>query len=161
MNYLAAAVQLSSGRDKAANLACAERLIRLAAARGAALVALPETFNWRGSAAEEPAAAEPLDGPSLSLISRLARELDVCVLAGSITERAANESKSYNTSALVGRDGAVLAVYRKIHLFDIDLPGRVRVQESARKIAGAEAVSVKTPLGDIGLTICYDIRFPE
>ncbi|MGH7863941.1 MAG: carbon-nitrogen hydrolase family protein [Candidatus Binataceae bacterium] len=161
MTYLAAAIQMSSGRDKAANLASAERLIRLAAARGAALVALPETFNWRGSAAEEPAAAEPLDGPTLSLISRLARELEVCVLAGSITERVPNQSKSYNTSALIGADGAKLAVYRKIHLFDIDLPGRVRVQESARKIGGAEVVSASTPLGNIGLTICYDIRFPE
>ncbi len=161
MTYLAAAIQMSAGRDKAANLACAERLIRLAAARGAALIALPETFNWRGGAEEEPAAAEPLDGPSLSLISQLARELDVHVLAGSITERAQNQRKTYNTSALVGPNGVVLAVYRKIHLFDIDLPGRVRVQESARKIAGAEVVSANTPLGAIGLTICYDVRFPE
>jgi predicted amidohydrolase len=162
MTYLAAAIQMSAGPDKSANLARAERLIRLAAARGAALIVLPETFNWRGRADEEPAAAEPLEGgSSIALISRLAQELDVYIVAGSITERADGQRKSYNTSALIGRDGAVLAVYRKIHLFDVDLPGRVRVQESARRIAGTEAVSAHTPLGTVGLTICYDVRFPE
>lgn len=161
MTYLAAAIQMAAGNDKAANLERAERLIRLAAARGANLVALPETFNWRGKRAEEPAAAEPLEGPSLGLIARLARELDVHIVAGSITEEAPGRAKRYNTCALIGADGARLGVYRKIHLFDIDLPGRVTVRESDVKLHGAEIVAVRTPLGTVGLSVCYDLRFPE
>jgi deaminated glutathione amidase len=161
MSYLAAAIQMNAGSDKAANLERAERLIRLAAARGANLVALPETFNWRGKRSEEAAAAEPLEGTSLALISRLARELGVHLVAGSITEIASGQPKRYNTSVLVGPDGAQLAVYRKIHLFDVDLPGRVTVRESDVKLPGEQLVTARTPIGTIGLTICYDLRFPE
>ena len=102
MTYLAAAIQLAAGSDKAANLERAERLIRLAAARGANLVGLPETFNWRGKRSEEAAAAEPLEGESLAVISRLARELSLYIVAGSITEHAPGQPKRYNTSALIG-----------------------------------------------------------
>ena len=161
MTYLAAAIQMAAGSDKGANLERAERLIRLAAARGANLVALPETFNWRGKRSEEAAAAEPLEGESLAAISRLARELGLHIVAGSITEHAPGQNKRYNTSALIASDGARLAVYRKIHLFDIDLPGRVTVKESDVKLAGTEVVSARTPLGTIGLSVCYDLRFPE
>jgi deaminated glutathione amidase len=161
MTYLAAAIQMAAGSDKAANLERAERLIRLAAARGANLVGLPETFNWRGKRSEEAAAAEPLEGESLAAISRLARELSLHIVAGSITEHAPGESKRYNTSVLIGPDGTRLAVYRKIHLFDIDLPGRVTVKESDVKLAGGEVVSARTPRGTIGLSVCYDLRFPE
>jgi predicted amidohydrolase len=161
MTYLAAAIQMNAGPDKAANLERAERLVRVGAARGANLVALPEVFNWRGKRNEQAAAAETLDGQSLTLMSRLARELQIHLVAGSITEQAARESRCYNTSALLGPDGGQLAVYRKIHLFDIDLPGRVTVRESDTKLAGADVVATATPLGAIGLTICYDLRFPE
>jgi predicted amidohydrolase len=162
MTYLAAALQMNAGPDKAGNLERAERLVRVAAARGANLVALPEVFNWRGKRNEQAAAAETLDGQSLTLMSRLARELQIYIVAGSITEHAtAGESRCYNTSALLGPDGARLAVYRKIHLFDVDLPGRVTVRESDAKIAGTDVVTAATPLGTIGLTICYDLRFPE
>ena len=161
MAYLAAAIQMNAGPDKAANLECAERLVRLGAARGANLVALPEVFNWRGKRNEQAAAAESLDGESLTLMSRLARELNVHIVAGSVTEHVADESRCYNTSVLLGPDGAQLAVYRKIHLFDIDLPGRVTVKESDTKLAGIDVVTSPTPVGDIGLSICYDLRFPE
>jgi deaminated glutathione amidase len=162
MTYLAAAIQMTAGPDKAANLERAERLVRVGAARGANLVALPEVFNWRGKRIEQAAAAETLDGQSLTLMSRLARELRIHIVAGSITEQtAAGGSRCYNTSALVGPDGGRIAVYRKIHLFDVDLPGRVTVRESDAKIAGAETVTAATPLGAIGLSICYDLRFPE
>lgn len=162
MTYLAAAIQMAAGPDKAANLERAERLVRAAAARRVNVVALPEVFNWRGKRIEQAAAAETLDGPSLTLMSRLARELHIHLLAGSITEQAASgESRCYNTSALFGPDGAKIAVYRKIHLFDVDLPGRVTVRESDTKLAGAEPVLAQTPLGVIGLSICYDLRFPE
>ena len=162
MTYLAAAIQMNAGPDKLANLERAERLVRVAAARGANLVAVPEVFNWRGKRNDQAAAAETLDGQSLTLMSRLARELQIHIVAGSITEHAgAGEPRCYNTSALLGPDGARIAVYRKIHLFDVDLPGRVTVRESDAKIAGTDVVTAATPLGTIGLTICYDLRFPE
>jgi predicted amidohydrolase len=161
MTHLDAAIQLSSGNDKAANLEKAERLIRLAAARGARLVALPEVFNWRGKRVEEAAAAESLKGVTLTLMGGLARELEIHLVAGSITEDAPGQSKRYNTSVLIGPDGRQIAVYRKIHLFDVDLPGRVTIKESDVKLAGAEVVCAPTPLATIGLSVCYDVRFPE
>jgi len=162
MTYLAAAIQMNAGPDKPANLERAERLVRVGAARGANLVALPEVFNWRGKRNEQAAAAETLDGQTLTLMSRLARELQIHIVAGSITEQAAaGESRCYNTSVLLGPDGTQIAVYRKIHLFDVDLPGRVTVRESDAKLAGADVVTAATPLGVTGLTICYDLRFPE
>jgi deaminated glutathione amidase len=161
MTFLAAAIQMAASSDKAANLERAERLVRLAAARGASLIALPEMFNWRGRRAEETSNAETLEGPTLARMSALARELKIHLVAGSIPERAAGDSKNYNTSVLLGPDGARIAVYRKIHLFDVDLPGRVTVRESEAKLPGAEVVCARTALGAIGLTICYDLRFPE
>ena len=161
MTFLAAAIQMSSKADKAANLERAAHLIRLAFARGARFVALPEVFNWRGKRAEEPAAAETLEGETLTLMARLARELEIHLLTGSITEHVPGQSKRYNTSVLIGPDGAQLAVYRKIHLFDVDLPGRVTIKESDVKLAGAEVVTVATAIGTIGLSVCYDVRFPE
>jgi predicted amidohydrolase len=161
MTYLAAAIQMTAGNDKPANLERAERLVRVAAARGANLVALPEVFNWRGKRPEQATAAETLDGESLGMMARLACELRIHIVAGSITERGEDNSRSYNTSVLIGPDGGRLAVYRKIHLFDVDLPGRVTVRESDSKIAGADVVCAETPVGAIGLSICYDLRFPE
>ena len=161
MTYLAAAIQMTAGNDKRANLERAERLVRVGAARGANLVALPEVFNWRGKRAEQAAAAETLDGESLGMMAGLARDLRIHIVAGSITERGEDGSRSYNTSVLLGPDGGRLAVYRKIHLFDVDLPGRVTVRESDSKIAGADVVCAETPVGAIGLSICYDLRFPE
>jgi deaminated glutathione amidase len=158
---LAAAIQMNTGPDKADNLERAGWHVYLAASRGATLVALPEVFNWRGKRNEQAAAAETLDGESLTLMSRLARELKIHIIAGSITEHIAGDSRCYNTSVLLGPDGKQIAVYRKIHLFDIDLPGRVTVRESDTKLAGDDVVTASTPLGAIGLSICYDLRFPE
>src|SRR5258708_39167603 len=101
MTYLAAAIQMSTGRDKAANLEKAERMIRLAAARGAKLVGLPEVFNWRGKRAEEPAARESLEGETLTLMSRLAREQGNHVFARSITAGGPGPTKKRHTSLLV------------------------------------------------------------
>ena len=161
MTFLAAVVQMTSTSDKSANLEKAEHMIRLAAARGARFVGLPETFNWRGKRTEEAAAAEGLDGDSLRLMARLARELEIHLLAGSITEHVPGENRRYNTSVLFAPNGSPLAVYRKIHLFDIDLPGRVTVKESDVKLPGSEVVSAATELGTVGLSVCYDVRFPE
>ena len=161
MTYLAAAIQLAAGPDKTANLERAERLVRLAAARGANLAALPEVFNWRGKRADERAAAESLAGESITRMAVLARELGIHLVAGSITELAEGQPRNYNSSALLGPDGSLLAVYRKIHLFDVDLPGRVTIRESDAKLPGTQIVSAATAIGQIGLTVCYDIRFPE
>jgi len=161
MTFLAAAIQMSATADKAANLERAERLIRLAAARGADLIALPEVFNWRGRRIDEPAAAESLDGATITVMARLAHELRIHLVAGSITEQAPGQGKTWNTSVLLDRDGARLAAYRKIHLFDVDLPGRVTIRESDARLAGSEVVWADTALGRLGLTICYDLRFPE
>lgn len=161
MTYLAAVIHMTSTSDKTANLEKAERMIRLAAARGARLVGLPETFNWRGKRTEEAAAAENLDGYTLSAMARVAQELDIHLLAGSITEHVPGESRRYNTSVLFAPDGARLAVYRKIHLFDIDLPGRVTVKESDVKMPGSEVVTAAIDIGRVGLSVCYDVRFPE
>jgi predicted amidohydrolase len=161
MSYLAAAIQMTAGSDKPANLERAERLVREAASHGASLIALPETFNWRGKRGAEAAAAETLEGESISLMARLAGELKVHIVAGSITEHFDGQEKTYNTSVMLGPDGAKMGVYRKIHLFDIDLPGRVTVKESASRIAGTEVVCVAASVGAVGLSVCYDVRFPE
>jgi predicted amidohydrolase len=159
--YLAAAVQMSSGPDREANLARAAALARQAAEHGARLVVLPEVFAWRGARTDEPTIAEPIPGPTTDWLARLARELGVWLCAGSLLERAPDEVRAYNTSCLFDPQGTLRARYRKIHLFDVDLPGRVAVQESATRAPGAEVVTVPTELGTLGLSVCYDLRFPE
>jgi predicted amidohydrolase len=153
-----AAVQLNSTGDKARNLATAERLVREAAADGARFVALPEKWNLLAGGEELAAGAEPLNGPSLSAARGWARELGIHLLAGSISERGAG--KAFNTSVLIGPDGGDLAVYRKIHMFDVDAGG-VSYRESEHEQAGGEIVTGQ--LGDLvlGMSICYDLRFPE
>lgn len=155
-----AAVQLNSNGDKARNLAAAERLVRAAAADGAELVALPEKWNLLAGGEELVAGAEPLDGPSLGSARGWARDLGIHLLAGSISERRAEGEKASNTSVLIGPDGEDLAVYRKIHMFDVDAGG-VSYRESEHERPGSEAVAA--PVGDLlsGLTVCYDLRFPE
>jgi predicted amidohydrolase len=155
-----AAVQLNSTADKARNLGAAEGLVRAAAADGAELVALPEKWNLLAPGEELVAGAEPLDGPSLSAARGWARTLGIHLLAGSISERVSDGEKPFNASVLIGPDGADLAVYRKIHMFDVDAGG-VAYRESAHEQPGEEIVTA--PVGDLiaGLTICYDLRFPE
>ncbi len=155
----AAAVQLNSRSDKARNLAVAERLVAAAAADGAELVALPEKWNLLAGGEELLAGAEPLDGPSLSAARGWARTLGIHLLAGSIAERGDGE-KASNTSVLIGPDGEDLAVYRKIHMFDVDAGG-VSYRESEHEEAGSAIVT--GPVGGLlaGLTVCYDLRFPE
>jgi len=153
-----AAVQLNSNGDKSRNLEVAERLVRAAAADGAALVALPEKWNLLAAGEELLAGAEPLDGPSLAAARAWARELGVHVLAGSVAE--ATGERAFNTSVLIGPDGEDLAVYRKVHLFDVEAGG-VTYRESAHEQPGAELATA--PAGElvVGLSVCYDLRFPE
>jgi deaminated glutathione amidase len=153
-----AAVQLNSNGDKARNISVAERFVRAAAADGAELVALPEKWNLLAAGAATAAGAEALDGPSLSAARSWARELGIHLLAGSIAER--GEEKAFNTSVLIGPDGTDLAVYRKIHMFDVEAGG-VEYRESEYEQAGEEIVSARVDGLELGLTVCYDLRFPE
>jgi deaminated glutathione amidase len=156
-----AAVQLNSTADPAANLAVADRLARAAAADGASVIVLPEKWTAMGSDEQLRAAAEPLDGPSLQWARSLARELAVDLIAGSIVERVAGRDKLANTSVHVDPDGELRAVYRKLHMFDVEVGGRA-YRESELEQAGEEIVLSQTAGGvELGLTICYDLRFPE
>ncbi len=158
---VAAAVQMTSTADVEANLAAAGRLVAEAASRGAALVGLPENFGFlrsEGASVPEPQA---LDGPWVKRMAVLARRLGITLLLGSLPERIDGERKVYNTSVLIGPDGHTLARYRKIHLFDIDLPGMGHLKESRAIAPGGELVVAETSFGVLGLSICYDLRFPE
>jgi len=155
----AAAVQLNSTDDKAQNLASAERLVRAAAADGAELVVLPEKWNLLAAGPRLLAGAESLDGPSLSAARGWARELGIHLLAGSVAERGP-EQRAFNTSVLIGPDGEGLAVYRKIHMFDVDVDG-IAYRESEHEEPGEEIVLAGLPQVSIGLSVCYDLRFPE
>jgi deaminated glutathione amidase len=156
----AAAVQLNSTDDKERNLEAAERLVRDAARDGAELVALPEKWNLLGPGEALRAGAEDLDGPTLSAVRSWARELGVHLVAGSISERVPERDKLSNTSVLVGPDGEVEAAYRKIHMFDVDVGG-VAYRESEHEEPGTEIVVAHAADVPIGLTVCYDLRFPE
>lgn len=159
--FLAAAVQLDVSADKAANFATATRLARVAAERGAALIVLPELFFWRGERSDEPAAAEPIPGPTTERLAALAAELRVYLVGGSLLESVSGETKAYNTCVVFDPRGALLATYRKVHLFDVDIAGHVSVCESALRLHGTAPVTVPTALGTLGLSVCYDLRFPE
>jgi predicted amidohydrolase len=157
----AAAVQLNSTADPAANLAVADRLTRAAAADGARLIVLPEKWTAMGSDDDLLAAAETLEGPSIEWARSTARELRVDLVAGSILERVAGAEKLANTSVHVDPQGELKAVYRKVHMFDVDVGGR-SYRESDLEDPGAEIVLSETADGvELGLSICYDLRFPE
>jgi predicted amidohydrolase len=158
---LLAAAQMTSGADKARNLEMAERLIRKAARSGARLIGLPENFSWMGPEDHRKENAEALDGPTLTAMAALARELGVTLLAGSVLEAGAPGGRLYNTSVLLGPDGSRLGVYRKIHLFDVEVGDGQTYRESAAVAPGDQVVVAEAPVGQVGLSVCYDLRFPE
>jgi predicted amidohydrolase len=160
-NPIAAAIQMCSGPDLDANLERARSLAREAADRGAALVVLPEVFAWRGLRLHEHEVPSAVPGPVSDFLCRLAVELGVILVGGSFLERSEHDGKSYNTSLLIDAAGEILAIYRKMHLFDVDLPGEVTVRESDARVPGAEVVTAATAIGTLGMSICYDLRFPE
>jgi len=157
----AAAVQLQSTTDTEQNLASAERHTRAAVADGAELVVLPERVDIRGGAVDYRAGAEPLDGRPITWARELARELGIDLVAGSVAERREGHDRVSNTSVHVGPDGELRAVYRKIHMFDVEVGG-VEYRESEHSEPADELVLSETANGlRIGLTVCYDVRFPE
>ena len=157
----AAAVQLQSTPDRDRNLEAADRLVRAAAAAGAELIVLPEKWPVLGTPEQTIAAAEPFDGPILAWARALAGELGVDLVAGSFSERVAGAERGANTSIHVGPDGELRATYRKIHMFDVEVGGRV-YRESAAETPGEQVVLSRTAGGvGLGMSICYDLRFPE
>ena len=159
--YLAAAVQLASTSDTEASWESARDLIERAAGYGARLVATPENTNFLGAHDEKVRRAEPLDGPTCRRFGELAARLGIHLLLGSFNQASAVPGRCHNTSVLFGPDGTRLAVYRKMHLFDVDVSDQVRFTESATVAPGTETVVAATPLGRIGMTVCYDLRFGE
>jgi deaminated glutathione amidase len=158
----AAAVQLTAKADKAANLEKADRLVRRAAADGAELVVLPEKWTAIGTGDDLRAAAEQIGAGEASMwAAGVARELGIDLVAGSISEHVEGDEKLRNTSPHYGPDGELKAAYRKIHMFDVEVGG-VEYRESDHEDPGEEAVLTATADGvEIGLTVCYDLRFPE
>jgi predicted amidohydrolase len=157
-----AAVQLNSTAEKAANMAAADRLVRAAAADGATLIVLPEKWTVLGRDEDLRAGAETLAGPALSWAREIARELAIDLVAGSIVEAPADGARKLaNTSVHVNPQGEVAAVYRKVHMFDVEIEGR-SYRESDLEDPGEEIVLSETAAGvPLGMSICYDLRFPE
>jgi predicted amidohydrolase len=156
----AAAVQINSTDEYDRNLEVAERLVREAAAEGAELVVLPEKWTVLGPPEAIRSNAEPLDGPALTAAAGWARELGIYLVAGSVPEVVPDWDKLANTSVMYGPDGERRAIYRKIHMFDVEV-GDVVYRESEVERAGEEIVLGEAGGAVVGLTICYDLRFPE
>jgi len=157
----AAAVQLNSNNDKDRNLETTARLVAEAARDGCELVVLPEKWNLLGSPDDLRAGAEDLErGPSLAAARGWARELGIELVAGSIAERGEDGEKLFNTSVLIDAGGDTAAVYRKIHLFDVEVGG-TSYRESDAERPGEEIVTASAAGLELGLSVCYDLRFPE
>jgi predicted amidohydrolase len=161
VKVLAAVAQMRSTADVDANLRTAGRLVDEAAARGARYVALPENFAFLRSEGEPVPEAQPLDGPWVAQMAALAARHAITLLLGSLPEKVEGDRRVRNTSVLLGPQGQTLALYRKMHLFDIDLPGMEHLKESKAVLPGDEVVVAATEWGPFGLSICYDLRFPE
>ena len=158
-----AVVQLNSTVEVEGNLARARTLVEEAAGRGARLVALPEHFAYLCPEERHPPSAQPLEGPLVQEFGHLARKWKISLLMGSFPEIIPHEERLYNTSVLLGPEGQILAVYRKMHLFDVNLPQGPTFQES-RFIQPGKDLAVAALPGThftAGLAICYDLRFPE
>ena len=167
-----AAVQMTSGEDVDANLERCRELVREAATAGALIVGLPENFAYLGTgqdhrlaiAEELPSAHKATGhepGPILTAMRALAHKAGVWLLLGGFPERGRDGTRIRNTSVLLDPQGAIVAVYRKLHLFDVDVPGGRRFRESETVEPGSDVVVAATPWGGLGLSICYDLRFPE
>jgi len=158
-----AVVQMNSTPDVEANMLQAERLVRRAAEAAAKLVVLPEAFAYLGPEVGQRAIAEslPAGGPLLARCQGWARTLQVELVLGGFWEKRSSDERVYNTSVHLGSDGAVKALYRKIHLFDVELADGTALKESEKVAPGEEVVVSDAPFGTLGLSICYDVRFPE
>ena len=159
--FVAAAIQIDSRNDKNENIQKIEHYIALAALRGARLIGMPEMVSFIGDEDEEIANAEPIPGPTINQFADIARQFNIWLHCGSIFESIEGSSKLFNTSVLLSPSGEIAAKYRKIHLFDAEIKNGPSFRESNTKQAGTEIVVAETELCTIGLSICYDMRFPE
>ncbi len=159
--FLAACVQLCSTEDISANVGTTEALVRRAASFGAKLIVVPENFAFIRINAQTPQPFIDLDHTIVQRMCGVAAELSIDLILGSIPQPSAVEGKVHNTSVYIGSDGRIVATYRKLHLFDIDIPGQVTIKESDHITPGADPVVAEGGYGPVGLTICYDLRFPE
>jgi len=161
-SYLAAAIQMTSLPDLEKNLAQAEDLIELAVRQGAELVGLPENFSFLGDEAAKLAQAEVLGRESEKFLKTMAQRFQVTLLGGGFPVPASG-GKVYNTALLVNANGEEIARYKKAHLFDVNLPDGNTYSESQMVLAGTQIPPVhgSAELGNIGLSVCYDVRFPE
>jgi predicted amidohydrolase len=157
----AAVCQMRSGEDVARNLLSAEALVRDAAGTGASFVTLPECMVFLRAEGEKVPETQTIEGAWARRFSDLAAELKITVQMGSFPETSEDSRRPYNTILLFGPTGERLASYRKIHLFDIDLPGLEHLKESKATTPGADVVMVDARFAKLGLSICYDLRFPE
>jgi len=159
MARLAAVVQMTSVNDAALNFAVCASLVRQAKEKGCQIVFFPECFSFIGAQpGEAQRIAEPLTGPLMSRYLQLAKEHRIWLSLGGFQEKCNGEERIYNTHVVVDDGGAIQAAYRKIHLYDVPMVGLV---ESKQALAGDRLVACDSPVGRLGLTICYDMRFPE
>jgi predicted amidohydrolase len=156
-----AAVQLSSDTDVQSNVETALGLVHEAADQGATYIQLPEYFNYLGPAKDQGSVAESIPGPTIEKVIAVAKARHVVIHVGSLLEKSPDKTKSFNTSVLIDADGTILATYRKIHLFDIDVPGARTQLESKAIVAGQSMVVASLTDFQLGMTICFDLRFPE
>ncbi|MFO0761061.1 MAG: carbon-nitrogen hydrolase family protein [Byssovorax sp.] len=161
-----AAVQMNSQAEVEGNLGKVRALVEEAARRGATMVLLPENFAYMGDEEGKRALAESLDdpgalGPIARCLADLSRAHHIHVMGGGMPERSDDPDRPFNTCAVFGPDGALAARYRKIHLFDVDLPDGSKYRESVASAAGDEVVQAEVRGLKVGLSICYDLRFPE
>lgn len=159
--FRAAVVQLTSTGDVRRNLGRVRELVRAAVDDGAELVALPENFAWIRVPEADPPPRGPVPGPLTDELGALARECGCHLLLGALPETAPDPARHYNTSVLLGPDGGIVGSYRKRHLFDVDLADGTVLRESDTIAPGAAVVCLETPFARLGLSICYDVRFPE
>lgn len=163
-SYLAAAIQMTSKPDLSKNLVEAEELIDLAVRQGAELVSLPENFAFLGKEIDKVAQAKEIAEKTDQFLKKMAQRFQITILGGGFPVPVAdNPGKAYNTALLVTPDGQEVAQYQKVHLFDVDVPDGNTYQESSTVMAGTElpAIYNSNSLGKLGLSICYDVRFPE
>jgi predicted amidohydrolase len=161
MKLNVAAVQLSSGSDIARNVDAAVGLVHEAADRGAQYVQVPEYFNFLGPFSGFANAAETVPGDTTRRMSEVATARQVTLHLGSLLERSPIEGKFYNTSVVIGPNGAIIATYRKVHLFDVNVPGAIIHRESDVIAPGEEIVIARLDGYALGLSVCFDVRFPE
>jgi predicted amidohydrolase len=156
-----ALVQLCNNSDEEANLERARAHLWKGVEEGADLVLFPENLPAVWPDQHKVSEAQPLDGPRVARICEWASDACVWILAGSVPVESGDPERIYNTSVLISSEGRVVASYRKVHLFDVEVPGQQAYRESANVLGGDDLVVADTPWGKLGMTVCYDLRFPE